>query len=156
MFQIDYKKLIVWLVPSMLRQSIVMLLLRAAIMPIRELYDAFQLFMSDTLYRLNHNSQVCYLRAVLNDKFDLIERRILIDDFEGLNRIYFWPESDRRDIDFSVTQYFWPDASYADSGVDFTVIIPTGVAVTAAEMARLNSTIKEYKLPGKNYNIVRI
>jgi hypothetical protein len=154
MLQLDFKKLVLWLLPPQLRKSNTLLLLLAWTMPIRSLYDSFQRFLADKLYRLNHNSQVCYLRAVLNDQFDRFNRRIQIVDFVGKQRIYFWPESDKRDVDFSITKYFWADADYADSGVDFTVLIPANVATTPGEMARIRSFIDEYKLAGKNYNIV--
>jgi hypothetical protein len=156
MLQIDIKKLVLWLVPEFIRKNNTLLLLYAFTLTVRNLYNSFQRFVQDKLYRLNHNSQVCYLRAVLNDRFDLIERRILITDFEGIERIYFWPDNALRDVNFGVTQYFWPESAYADSGIDFTVKIPAGVAVTASEMARLQSQINEYKLPGKNYNIIRL
>lgn len=156
MYKLDFKKLVIWLTPQWLRKSTILLLLQVFIMPVRDLFDSLNRFVDAKLYRLNHNSQVCYLRAVLNDKFDFFQRRILIGDFEGRERIYFWPQADRRDVNFENTQFFWPDSAYADSGVDFTVKIPEGVAFNQSEMARLNAEIREYKLPGKNYNIVRI
>lgn len=156
MYSVNYKKLIVWMIPHWLRKNVVLILAQACVWLIIQTYNAFIRFVDAKLYRVRHNSQVCYLRAVLNDAFDNLPRRILIDDFDGLERIYFWAEADQRDIDFSVTQYFWADNAYADSGVDFTVKLPTDIVTTDPEMKRLMANLNEYKLPGKNYNIVRI
>jgi hypothetical protein len=156
MFNVDFKKLALWLTPQWLRQSTFLLLLMAFTWPLRQVYNSFLMFMAAKLYRLNHNGQVCYLEAVLRDAFDSTLRRIYISDFDGRERIYFWPQAENRDVDFSVTQYFWPDADYADSGVDFTIHLPADVVTTGPQMAYLKSLVNEYKLAGKNYNIVRI
>lgn len=156
MWQVDFKKLILWLTPTFLRKSNLLLLLLACNYPIRQKYDDFLRFVDDKQYRLSHNSQICYLRAVLNDAFDFTQRRIKIVDFDGLQRLYVWPEVDRLDIDASVTFYVWPDDAYGDSGVDFTVQIPKGICTSNSDLARLKSLLNEYKTAGKQYNIVRI
>ena len=156
MFNVNFKKMAVWLTPQFLRQSKYLLLLQAFTWPLRQKYDSLIMFMNAQLYRLAHNSQVCYLEAMLNDKFDFTQRRIYITDFDGKKRIYFWPDADERDVNFGVDVYFWPDSDYADSGIDFTIHLPTDVVTTNAKMIYLNSLMATYKLPSKNYNIVRI
>lgn len=151
---IAFKKLVNWMLPKWLRASLMLLIVQAASWPVRQKYNAFVQFAKDTVYRLQHNSQVCYLRAVLNDKMDLTSRRIQVVDFDGIQGIYFWPDEDLRDVDFTGDVYFWPDNMYADSGIDFTVKVPTGLIVSAAQMAYLKSLVNEYKMAGKNYNIV--
>lgn len=155
MFNVDLKKLALWLTPTWLRQPTVLVIVMAVTWPLRQVYNSFLSFTQAKLYRLNHNGQVCYLEAVLNDAFDATLRRIWIGDFAGKERIYFWPEAERRDVDFSITQYFWPDSDYADSGVDFTIHLPLDIVTSVAQMAYLKSLANEYKLAGKNYNIVR-
>lgn len=157
MFQLsaDFKKLIKWLIPVWLRQSTVMLVLQAAMLPVRQVYNTYVLFVKETLYRLQHNGQICYLRKVLNDKLDVTERRILLEDFEGLQRFFFWAETDLRDVNFENTVYFWPDDMYADSGIDFVVKIPYGIVTAEKDLSYLHSLLKEYKLASKNYTIIR-
>lgn len=154
MYQVKYKKLAVWMLPNRLRTNRVVALVMACIAPLVDLDNAFQRMMKEKLYRLSHNSQVCYLRAVLNDKFDNSQRRIYITDFEGREQIFFWPEADVRDVDLSVVQYFWPDSAYVDSGTDFTVHVPDGMVNNSdSEYAQFIALINEYKLPGKNYKV---
>lgn len=156
MWKVNYIKLIKWLVPHWLRNPCMMIFMMAANIGVRRNYDVLQKFIGDTDYRLAHNSQVCYLRAVLNDAFDTAQRRILIEDFDGLQRIYLWPEIDRRDIDITTAIYLWPDSMYADSGIDFTIKVPYAVNISGALLDYFKSLVNKYKLPGKNYNIVRI
>lgn len=155
MWQVDFKKLIVWLTPTFLRKANFLLLVQSVNWPLRQKYDDFLRFVDQKQYRLSHNSQVCYLRAVLNDAFDYSLRRIYIDDFDGLNKLYLWRESDRRDIDLTNPVFLYPDNFYGDSGVDFTVFIPATIVTSESENAYLTSLLNEYKTPGKQYNIKR-
>lgn len=155
MYSFDLYKLLTWLVPVWLRHSNFMLLMRAMIYPIKQVYDKMVTYRIQVLYRINHNCQVCYFQKVLNDRFDAIDRRIRIVDFAGRDRIYFYSDAARRDVYFG-TKYFWPEDAYHDSGVDFTVQIPTAVATTYYDFELLKSLIAEYRLAGKAYNIVRI
>lgn len=155
MYNVDFKRLAVLVTPHYMRVSRILLMLMACTWPLRQLYNAFIAFVDSVIYRLSHNSQVCYLEKVMNDHFDITQRRIYITDFTGVQRLYFWPEADLRDVDFSITQFFWEDAAYADSGIDFIVNIPMDVATTDPLIAYMKSLLNEYKLPGKNYLIIR-
>lgn len=155
-FQIDYKKLVVWLTPGWMRKASFSLLLQVFNWPVRQDYDTFQRFVTDKQYRLSHNGQVCYLRAVLNDAFDYTLRRIDIVDFASLPSTYVWPDEDARDINIEGDLYLWPDEMLGDSGIDFTVQIPASIVTSANELAYLDSLLREYKLASKNYNIQRI
>lgn len=151
---IDFKKLALWYIPAWLRQPTFLLLIYAALMPIIRLFNMLKSYYDSKVYRLTHNGQVCYLEAVLNDKLDATLRRIWIGDFQGKNRIYFWPELERRDVNFEDVQFFWSESDYGDSGVDFTIHLPAGVATSEPQMAYLRSLANEYKLAGKQYNVV--
>lgn len=156
MWQVDLKKLVTWLTPTYLRKSNVMLLQQSWNWTLRQDYNTFQMFVNAKLYRLSHNSQVCYLRAVLNDAFDFSLRRINIVDYDALQSIYLYPDQDNRDIDITGDLYMWADNFYGNSGVDFTVQIPATIVTSEADLAYLASLLAEYKTPGKNYNIQRI
>lgn len=69
MFEIDFKRLCMQLLPTFLRQPVLFGLLRAALNPLESLYSSFKDMRSGHVYRLAHNGQVCYLQAVLNDAF---------------------------------------------------------------------------------------
>lgn len=69
MFNIDLNRLILQLLPSFFRQPLVFGILRAAIVPLNDVYKKFTDARQLHIYKLKHNGQVCYLRSVLNDSF---------------------------------------------------------------------------------------
>ncbi|MDR3704278.1 MAG: hypothetical protein P4L28_12190, partial [Paludibacteraceae bacterium] len=82
-FKIDYSRLTLLLVPSFLRSSRILLMLRAAIHGVDSVYGLFTINRNDNLFRLSNNSQVCYLEHVLNYKYDQKEHKIRIDDYSA-------------------------------------------------------------------------
>lgn len=70
-FNIDYKKLVVLLTPTFLRQPIWLSLMRVLIQPMAYLHDKFLSKRTDHLYNLAHNGQVCYLKDALNREFGI-------------------------------------------------------------------------------------
>lgn len=69
MFEIDFKRLVLQLLPTFYRQPLIFGVLRAALGGLQSVYDDFMEARRAHIYRLTHNGQVCYLRAVLNDAF---------------------------------------------------------------------------------------
>lgn len=155
MKDVDFRKLALWYLPPWLRQNTLILMMYAAISPITRLFNLLLSYYDKKYYRLTHNSQVCYMEGVLNDAFDLETRRIFIGDFAAKVRLYFWPEIEKRDVNFGEVHFFWSDNEYADAGIDFTINVPQDIPLGAPQMAYLRSLADEYKLAGKQYNIVR-
>jgi len=83
LFQIDYKKLVVLLLPTMVRKPIAIVMLQCATKGIRLKHSEFTSNRDDNLYRLKHTGQVCYLRAVLNDAFPFRSRNFEIEDISA-------------------------------------------------------------------------
>ena len=69
MFEIDFKRWIALLLPTMLRRPLIFGRLRAAVGAVERLYAEFCEMRAGHVFRLTHNGQVCYLRGVLNYKF---------------------------------------------------------------------------------------
>lgn len=69
MFEIDFNRLVLQLLPTFYRQPLIFGILRAAANELRKVYSSFINARETHIYRLTHNGQVCYLRAVLNDAF---------------------------------------------------------------------------------------
>jgi hypothetical protein len=80
---IDYKRLVVQLLPTFMRFPALYALLYAMVYPVSTLRDRFLKNRADNLYKINQTGQVCYLRGMLNDNFDPTQRRILLID--GVN-----------------------------------------------------------------------
>ena len=111
--------------------------------------DDFNFSRNQNLYNLAYNGQVCYLRKVLNDRFDIAQRRIKIIDGNKYKREYIYTDGEKKPR-FLGTIYLHDDADYSDTGVDFVVLIPVGLNYNDYEMRAL---IDFYKLASKRYKI---
>ena len=79
-YEVNIKRFALLLLPTFWRKPLLATLAYAMVSPLGYLHTRFVLFRRDTVYRLTHNGQVCYLRAVLNDQFDPIQRRITLTE----------------------------------------------------------------------------
>lgn len=82
-YDINFKQLALMLLPTFLRRPVMACLSYAIVAPIANLHTRLVRLRNDTVYRLEHNGQVCHLRAALNDAFDFSLRRITVDDKES-------------------------------------------------------------------------
>lgn len=88
-FDINFDKWIASMLPTFLRRRRIFAFCRALCSPLYlgdgGLYTRFLQARGDHIYRLSHNGQVCYLRAALNDAFNLKKGFEIedADDYEG-------------------------------------------------------------------------
>ncbi|MEJ8606286.1 hypothetical protein JSO56_05035 [Riemerella anatipestifer] len=148
-YNLDINKLVTLLTPTFLRKERHLAWLRALHYPLRGLLDRFNFNRNENLYNLQHNGQVCYLRKVLNDRFDVSQRRIQIADGNRYKRQYIYTDGEQKPKYLGV-MYLRDDADYADTGVDFIVLVPRGLTYNAYEM---QAVIDFYKLASKRYKI---
>lgn len=148
-YNIDINKLVALLMPTFLREEKHLAWLRVLHYPLRGLLDRFTFNRNENLYNLWHNGQVCYLRKVLNDRFDVSERRIEITDGNRFTRQYIYTDGEQRSKYLGI-MYLRDDADYADTGVDFLVLVPSTVKFGEYEIEAL---IDFYKLASKRYKI---
>ena len=79
-YNINYGKLSTLLMPMCLRGGRLQSIASVLLSPLVGLRNELVAFKDEKHYRMTHNGQTCYLRAVLNDRFDPIERGIFITE----------------------------------------------------------------------------
>ena len=67
--KIDYNKLAVLLLPTFLRQPILMSLARILMVPLQRLHDEHHAARDERMYQLRHASQICHIKDALNREF---------------------------------------------------------------------------------------
>ncbi|MDY3522054.1 hypothetical protein PG644_10485, partial [Riemerella anatipestifer] len=77
-YNTDIEKLAVLLTPTFLRKERFMAWLRCLLFPIKPIQERGLSERAEDLYKLEHTAQVCSIEKVLNDRFDVSERRIRI------------------------------------------------------------------------------
>lgn len=159
-YDVEFKKLALSLLPQRLRQCTLAAYCYCLVTPVSGLHARFMKNRKDVHYRLHHNGQVCYLRAVVNDSFDPISRRIIITDAVALSSMIIYARSvgrwkliprrntgealilNRRGFD-------------GITGYDFVVQIPAELNLTTNDEKRMRSIINTYKIASKRYLIIR-
>ncbi len=154
MYNIDYNKLILWLIPDFKRKPKLIAWLKVLCSPVVQLSEQFLLKREKSLYKLNHNSQVFSMQKVLNDRFDSALKRIYITDGYTKDRLFIHTTSeDKPKYLGSLTLH--NRADYSDTGVDFIVWVPNTVPLSSIDTYELKSLIDFYKLASKRYIIYR-
>ncbi len=138
--------------------------LNVILKPIVRLHIEFLAFRNQALYKVNHNSQICFLQAVLNDVFDNTQRRIIIRNAilreplwfyepEENKPVLFYEESDNKPV------YFREESEFIGDGADFLVLVPIDIKPTNTQelnafIIKMEGQLNYYKLFVKNYKIL--
>lgn len=156
-YDINYRKLVTWLVPVPLRGVVMLSWLMALVSPFIDLYNNLIRFRDAVLYRLTITPQVVYLEKMLNDRFDIIERRIVIKDGQEFLPLFLFKKAEVKPIFFyRKSETTKPKTHLLTKGEvgaftwDFVVFVPVLVPFDINEMIAL---INAYKLADKVYKI---
>lgn len=151
-YKVDWDKLILLLLPTFLRKSVLYSFVRALVSPIASLHYSWEQMRAANLLKLSYNGQRCYLRKALNDRFDPDLRRIFIDEIPQLEENYIYQPEENLDY-YLDTMYL--DLDYTEGGetVDFVVYVPADVMNKINEII---ATLEFYKLAGKLFKIIAI
>ena len=150
--KVDINKLVLNLIIPHWRKIKIISWLYALAAPLRVLYVDLCRFRDDIEFRMQVNTQVCRLAAVLNNRFDPVGHSITITNSGDLELIYVAPASDHEEV---YTDFYVADSSYYNEyeGYDFIVTVPAGI-VLQEERSELEGLINYFKLVGKNARII--
>jgi len=156
MFDINFNSVVTWLLPRRIRTVFNVAWLKALVSPITDVYNDFQDYRNEVNYKLEHNSQVCYMEAALNDAFDTVDRRIYLSESGGETVTLINRDSDGGALiindDDNGGIIIHNDSAYFGGSYDFIVNIP--YQFTEEELYRLKALVKYYKLPGLRFDVV--
>lgn len=152
-YKVDYDKLILLLLPTFLRKPKLFAYLKALVSPIKILYDLWSLSRNQNLQILKYNSQRCYLRGALNDRYDNDLRRITISNTSNRTQDYIYTEAENTPV-FLGTMFLETEFNYAGTTVDFIVNVPH--EILNKNTNEIAATIEFYVLAGKSYQIIAI
>lgn len=154
-WNVNYKKLVIWLTPIVLRRPVLTVWLQMLMSPIEMLHRLFDTYRAETDYRLHHNGQTCHMRGMLNDYFDANQRRITVTDAPIKPAMTIYVRGDNRPLMVPVR----PGAETISrrgfggaDGYDFTINIPLEL-MGAIDMTQLRALADYYKLTSKRYTI---
>lgn len=152
-YNINYSRLAVLLLPSFLRNKILVPMVSAMASPLDSLHTQFVSFKNGIDF--NSYSQVCYMQGVINDYFDPLERRITVRNV-ALDQDYylFWKQALQKPVLLSNQPYVLPqDLEIGTTNIDFEVVLPIGYVLTESEEIQLTNLVNQSKLASKRYRI---
>ena len=159
LYDLKIKRLALLLLPTHYHRPLIAAFAQSMVQGVNIVYGNFMRWRQDKQYRLSHNGQVCHLRAVLNDTFDPVERRILVEDewsasLQG-QRI-FQREQERFILiptRITGTAFILNRRGFGGvNGYDFWVTVPISLRGQVNEN-RLNAIVDTYKLASKRWTI---
>lgn len=150
-YKIDWDRLILLLLPTFLRKSVLFGYLKALVSPVASLYDDWVIMREDNLKTLQYNAQRCYLRGVLNDRYDKQERRITISNTNNKVQDYIYTFAQNAPV-YLGTMFLETEFNYAGTTVDFIVKVPE--LILNENRNKIIATIEFYVLAGKSYQII--
>ncbi|PXY44533.1 hypothetical protein [Flavobacterium hydrophilum] len=152
-FKVDFDKLILLLLPTPMRKTKNFGYLKALISPILNLHIRWSNMRKDNLKKLSYNSQKCYMRGVLNDRYDPEQRRITIANTNKKPKDYIYTQAENLPV-YLGTMWLEPEFNYEGSTVDFLVNVPQ--EIMNLKINEIVATIEFYVLAGKSYQIIAI
>lgn len=157
-YDVNFKRLALLLLPTFWRKPLLATILYAVVSPLSYLHTRFILFRQDSNYRLTHNGQVCYLRAVLNDTFDPIARRVTItetNDNIGNITLYHRSEDKSKILpqrNSGKVMIINRRGFGGINGFDFWINLPFALYGTI-DITRAKAIVNTYKLASKRFSI---
>lgn len=160
-YDVDYKRWGILLLPTVLRKPILSAFVKSLMHGCSVLHSTFKSWMDTENYKLSHNSQVCYMRGLLNDTFDAEQRRITLSDIDESTLesssvvIYMRSENKTRRLSMRILGKPWiitTGSLYGANMKDFYVHLPLELKGKIDE-DRLDGLVAAYRLAGKRWII---
>jgi hypothetical protein len=152
-YKVDFDKLILLLLPTPMRKLKNFGYLKALMSPIVSLHYRWSDMRKENLKKLSYNSQKCYLRGVLNDRYDPFDRRISISNTSKKTKDYIYTQAENLPV-YLGTMWLEAEFNYEGSTVDFLVNVPQ--EIMNVKINEIVATIEFYVLAGKSYQIIAI
>lgn len=158
-YDVNFRRLALLLLPTFWRRPLFGAFAFALVTPVSHLHVRFMQYRQRTGYRLWHNGQVCYLRAVLNDEFDPELRRITLFDSDKTDfgtvvcrRVARRPLKLPLRADSAGVKIYRRGFTGAGA-VDFIVGIPAALRGNIDE-SRLSGVVDTYRLASMRYAVL--
>ncbi|MDN3672606.1 hypothetical protein QWY99_06005 [Flavobacterium branchiarum] len=150
-YKVDWDRLVLLLLPTFLRKTVLFGYLSSLVSPIANLHYQWLQIREDNLKKLSYNSQKCYLRKAINDKFDPDLRRITIGNTAQVDQDYLYTQAENIDVYLGV-MYLEQDFNYISGMADFIINVPA--SILNQKINEITALVDFYVLAGKSYQFV--
>ena len=159
--QIDYRKLVILLLPTFLRQPVLMAWLRAMAYPLQQLHDRHQATRTQRLYELRHTSQICFIKDALNNEFGITDyaNGFEIEDINAPGEwVWIYDENvdrfdDEQHMLFDDPTFIHNISAILPPTSAFFVLVPQSITIDETNEARIRSIVNKYRLASRTFEI---
>jgi hypothetical protein len=163
-FYLDYSKLTALLLPTFLRNSRIIALLKSATLMVSNLHSFFCLGRADDLFRESIDSTIPRLEFLLNTRFYpegltvAYSYRIIIGNLKKTTATNIFlgdvadAAADEGRPQWLGEQWIYTGAEAGEINSDFVIKVPTAVVF---DEARMRALVRCYALPGKEFEIIK-
>ena len=159
--QIDYRKLVILLLPTFLRQPVLMAWLRAMAYPLQQLHDRHQAARTQRLYELRHTSQICFIKDALNNEFGITDyaNGFEIEDINAPGEwVWIYDENvdrfdDEQHMLFDDPTFIHDKSAILPPTSAFFVLVPQSITIDETNEARIRSIVNKYRLASRTFEI---
>lgn len=157
-YDVNIKRLALLMLPTFMRKKGIASLTYSSVSGLAYVNKLFSEFRNEVEYELTHNFQTCYLRALLNDYYDQLDRRITITEEQaryGSAFIYNRSVNDNEPVTMRGVGEGMLINRRGFSGInslDFWINIP-GELRGEIDEARLRAIVNRFKLASKRFGI---
>lgn len=156
-YKVGFKKLVELVMHPALVNLVNLTFMDVLFAPIIALYKRFTRQRKDNEYYLSKTAQLVHIEAVLNDRWDIALRRIVVENYKGLVSPFVYLELEGKEAPLVYTEaegqpapYIYTNDELAEITPDFIIKVPSVVVFDQAEMIAL---VYEYCLPDKAFII---
>lgn len=157
-YNISFSRLIASHLAHKIRNTTAISYLLMLVRPLEELHSIFLAYVNSV--NTDVFSQICYMRAMLNDEFDYYERRIKIRTVKpDFNNILTWhidtPKRIMVGARGSGNECLRNTRGQLGRNIpSFEIVFPIGYSLSKSEESRLRSLVNKNKLASKQYIII--
>lgn len=141
-FKIDVYQLAIQLLPTARRTPINMAFLKVLVLPFKKQLQRLNERRNANIYKLTHDARVGSVEKVLNDRFDIVERRIRITEGNRIDPLYIYQEAEDKQTYLPATIY--TQQEIAERTTDFVVQVPQAIGLTPQDLIALRHLTYEY------------
>lgn len=156
-FDVNFFVVAIQLLPTFRQLPGFIAVAQMLVKPLVTIYTNWYNFRLESIYKMEHTGQVCYLRKSLNDKFDPIERRIYIGEGVEFSDVVIYTEAEdmpglwigtEAENQYQVWLRSEPEM---DSDLDFIVWVPA--TVYTYNLHAVKTHVEFYRQGGRRYAI---
>lgn len=158
--KIDYRKLSVLLLPTFLRQPVIISFMRVLMQPLQALHDRYQKARTQRMYELWHTGQICHIKEALNTEFGLTDYAtgFEIDDINAQGEwVWIYDEvnafDDERHMMFDPPTFVHDISAIMTPTSSFFVLVPQSIVIDETNKARICSIVNKYRLASRTFEI---